>query len=326
MIKQIGMWLSVVVVFVSVFALATVVRSAESAKVELYALRTVTLTDQQFLTGAKNGTPAVIAGELRIPRLGQDRLPAMVIVHGSDGVSGHDDRWSRELNDIGIATFIVDGFTGRGIINTGTDQSQLGNLTMINDAYRALELLAKHPRIDAGRVGIMGGSRGGRVALYASMRRFQRIYAPAGLEFALYMPFYAPCYAKYFDDEDVSDKPIRLFHGSADDWVTVAPCRSYVARLQRRGKNVQLKEYEGAHHLFDNPVYPLVYNADAQTARRCLLEEGPVGQIRSVGSQRAFTWDDPCVERGAMIGYDRTAHAAAIKDVAGLLKTVFGLP
>jgi hypothetical protein len=26
---------------------------------------------------------------------------------------------------------------------------------MINDAYRALELLAKHPRIDAGPIGIM---------------------------------------------------------------------------------------------------------------------------------------------------------------------------
>ena len=87
--------------FAGVLALATLVRSAESAKVELYALRTVTLTDQQFLTGAKEGTPAVIAGELRIPRLGTDRLPAMVIVHGSDGISGHDDRLAAERQCVG---------------------------------------------------------------------------------------------------------------------------------------------------------------------------------------------------------------------------------
>ena len=119
---------------------------------------------------------------------------------------GNEDRWSRELNDLGIATFTLDGFTPRGIIDTAADQSQLGNLTMINDAYRGLELLAKHPRIDGQRIGILGGSRGGRVALYASLRRFQRAYAP-GSEFAIYLAFYTPCYARYIDDENVSDRP-----------------------------------------------------------------------------------------------------------------------
>ena len=41
---------------------------------------------EQFLTGDKDGTPALIAGELRIPRLGTDRLPGVVLVHGSGGV------------------------------------------------------------------------------------------------------------------------------------------------------------------------------------------------------------------------------------------------
>jgi dipeptidyl aminopeptidase/acylaminoacyl peptidase len=70
---------------------------------------------------------------------------------------------------MGVATFLLDGFTGRGIESTTADQFQFGTLTMINDAYRALELLAKHPRIDLTRIGIFGGSRGGKVALYASL-------------------------------------------------------------------------------------------------------------------------------------------------------------
>src|ERR1051326_8486769 len=89
--------------------------AADAAKVELYVLPTVTLTDVQFLTGTGNGKRDTIAGELRIPRRGTDRLPAMVIVHGSGGILGNEDHWAQELNNLGVATFMLDGFTGRGI-------------------------------------------------------------------------------------------------------------------------------------------------------------------------------------------------------------------
>jgi hypothetical protein len=35
----------------------------------------------------------------------------------------------------------------------------------------------------------MGFSKRGFVALYSSMRRFQRVYGPANTEFAAYIPF-----------------------------------------------------------------------------------------------------------------------------------------
>ena len=169
----------------------------------------------------------------------------------------------------------------------------------------------------------MGGSRGGRVALYASLKRFQRLYGPADLEFATYLAFYTPCYARYIDDENVSDRPIRLLHGAADDYVPMAPCKAYVERLRRHGKDVQLTEFPGAYHLFDNPVYPLVRRPDAQTARRCTLEERRVGQVVNIESGKPFTWEDSCVERGVMVGYDSRAHAEAIKSIDSLLQALF---
>jgi predicted esterase len=68
--------------------------------------------------------------------------------------------------------------------------------------------------IDPSRIAEMGFSKGGLVALYASLTRFQRVYGSKGLEFAAYIPFYAPCNTIYREDELVSDRPIRLFHGT----------------------------------------------------------------------------------------------------------------
>src|SRR6266446_5951853 len=176
----------------------------QTARIEIHSFETVTLMDRQFLTGSKEGNQARIGGELRLP-LGTSRVPAVTLVHGSAGVGANVDRWARELNGIGVAAFLLDCFTGRGIVETVTDQSRLGSLAMIVDAYRAFELLSKHPRIDASRIAVMGFSKGGSVALYASLQRFQRMHGPAGLEFAAYIPFYPQCNTAYLEDERVSD-------------------------------------------------------------------------------------------------------------------------
>ena len=226
---------------------------------------------------------------------------------------------------MGIATFLLDGFTGRGIVETTTDQFQFGTLTMINDAYRALELLAKHPRIDPTRIGLFGGSRGGRVALYASLKRFQRMYATSGTEFAVYLPFYAPCSTSYVDEIDVVDRPIRLFHGTADDAAPIAPCRSYVERLRKAGKDVELTEYAGAHHGFDNPRAAPVRRLETRPRGDCLLQEEPLGRIVNRDTGQPLTADDACVGGGATLGYDARAHAKAIADVKEVLRKAFGL-
>ena len=56
-----------------------------AARTELRAFETLTLTDQQFLTGDRNGRPTMIAGQLRIPQNTAGRLPAVILLHGSGG-------------------------------------------------------------------------------------------------------------------------------------------------------------------------------------------------------------------------------------------------
>ena len=288
----------------------------QAARMEIHAFPSMTLTDQEFLKGRKEGKPVTLVGELRLPRPGNDRLPAVVLLHGSGGISCNALDWEGYFNALGVATFVLDCFTPRGIVNTNFDQSQLGRTQMIFDAYRALEVLARHPRIDPTRIAIMGFSRGGQAALYSSMKRFQRLHGPAGQEFTAYIVFYPTCNNTFREDEDVADRPIRIFIGSADDYVSVAACRAYFERLKAKGKNIQLTEYDGARHSFDNRMFKVPQKLEkAPTIRRCELAEAEDGVIINAKTKQPFTWADPCVEYGPTLAYNETAFIEARRAV-----------
>jgi dienelactone hydrolase len=307
----------------SVFLLEAA-RAQAIFRTEVYPVQTVTLSTADFLLGKKDGKPAMIAGELRIPKPGTDRLPAVVLVHGSGGVGFNLGMWAGELNKAGFATFVADSFTGRGITNTITDQAQLSSYAMMNDTFAALAVLAKHPRVDPDKIAVMGFSKGAVPSLYASMNRFQGAYASEGASFAAYIGFYTPCNTALIDDEKVSAKPIRLYHGIADDWVPIGPCRDYVARLKKVGANIDLVEYPGAYHAFDIQTIPgMLQLPQAQTARKCRLEEKPQGVIINSDTGQPFNLNDPCIERGTTIAYNAEATDAARKDVVEFLSKLF---
>lgn len=296
-----------------------------TGRIELHPIPTLTLSDHQFLTGQAAGRAALIAGELRLPA-GLGPFPAVVLIHGSGGVGANVQRWAVELNRIGVAAFVLDCFTGRGISSTIPNQSLLGGLAMIYDAYRALELLSKHCSLEPTRIVVMGFSKGGFAALYASLKRFQAHYAPKTVGFAAYIPFYARCDIHLEQDEDVADRPIRIFHGEADDWILLEPVRRYVQRLQARGKDVQLTTYPGARHAFDNPNYPDEFRfEDAEVSTHCRLAERD-GEICNLETGELYTNRDPCVRRGASVGSNEAAYQQALEAVRGFLRRLFRLP
>jgi dienelactone hydrolase len=297
-----------------------------AARTELRPFETLTLSDRQFLTGDKNGKAATIAGELRLPQGSNGRLPAVILLHGSGGPGGGNEFWAKHFNEIGVASFLIDSFSGRGITRTSTNQAQLGRYNMIVDAYRGADLLAAHPRIDPGRIAVIGFSRGGQSALYSSLKRFQPTWTPRAT-FAAHIALYASCNPTLIDDTDVSAVPIRLYHGTADDYVPVAPCRAYVERLRAAGRDAELTEYPDAHHVYDNPLAPnppAVAKA-SQSVRACTLKEEPLGTIVNAATGEPFSYRDPCIQTGPHLGYNEAAATATRASVKDLLRTVFKL-
>ena len=102
-------------------ALAEPSPSDLAPRTEIHAIETITLSDQQLLTGDKNGQRVTIAGQLRFPQGATGRLPAVILLHGSGGIGAREEFWSKYLSELGMASFLVDSFTGRGITQTSTN-------------------------------------------------------------------------------------------------------------------------------------------------------------------------------------------------------------
>ena len=319
--------------FCTVVLLAGIETNAQSmpkdvaSRVEIYAIPSLTISDQQFLTGDANGKPVTVAGEFRIAQ-GTGRLPVVVLMHGSSGVGSSMDPWVHQFNAMGISTFVIDGFSGRGLTAVGPNQALLGRLNLIVDIYRSLDILAKHPRVDPDRIVLMGFSRGGQAALYASLDRFNKLWNKSGAQFAAYIPFYPDCSTTYATDTEVATRPIRIFHGTPDDYNPVASCKAYVARLQAAKRDVVLTEYPDSAHGFDAGLLGLStvgVSANAQTARHCHIKEGEGGVLMNADTQAPFGYKDACIEFNPHVGGNPATAEQARKAVSDFLRVLFKL-
>jgi len=320
-------------IFGTAILLAGIETSAQSmpkeiaARVEIHAIPSLTISDQQFLTGDANGKPVTVAGEFRIAQ-GTGRLPVVVLMHGSSGVGATTEAWVHQFNAMGISTFVIDGFTGRGLTVVGPNQALLGRLNLIVDIYRSLDILAKHPRVDPERIVLMGFSRGGQAALYASLDRFNKLWNKSGAQFAGYIPFYPDCSTSYLSDTEVATRPIRIFHGAPDDYNPVASCKAYVARLADAKRDVVLTEYPDSQHGFDAGllgVNTITVSANAQTARNCHIREGEGGVLMNADTSAAFGYNDACIELNPHVGGNPATAETARKAVSEFLQALFKL-
>lgn len=230
-------------------------------------------TDTQGRIDFRSGPPgaemAAIWGHLSLPP-GAARIPAMVLMHGSGGLNpGSRAHYSELLNRHGIAAFYVDSFAGRGIASSVRDQAVLSIGDNTRDAFAALRLLRRHPRIDPARIGVMGFSRGGTVSWSSAMRDGYALFRREGLNFALHVPYYPGC--NFGPSAPTTGAPMLFLLGGADNWVRADHCVDLIDSLRRTNPRIAYKIYPGAHHAWDSsaPDSRLIAIRDAQNVTGC---------------------------------------------------------
>ena len=102
-------------------------------------------------------------------------VPLVVMAHGHGGSreeAGGFTRVASELANLGIASIRMD-FPGCGESSEPFTANTLNN--MLDDIRASRDFAVNHPRIDGERVGILGFSMGGRLAILASVETPYRV-------------------------------------------------------------------------------------------------------------------------------------------------------
>lgn len=186
--------------------------------------------------------PVSVSGSLYRPQ-GSGKFPALVLSHGCGGIMGQVD-WAWWLATQDYVALAVDHFAGRGITNecvpgVGSVPDRLWDL-LGGAAY-----LRSLPFVDQDRIGIMGWSLGGMVALRVARDMFAR-NAPGLRAVVAFYP--GGCGGELGSDTIV---PILLLLGEADDWTSTQACVQVAREIRENGRVIEWEVFPQATHGFD---------------------------------------------------------------------------
>ena len=196
--------------------------------------------------------PARFTAQLSLPMQANSRAnspsPCMVLLTSSAGVQRHREHfYAQALNQAGMAALIVDSFTGRGVRRTVADQTLVSAAQMEGDAYAALAWLRNDPRIDPNRIGIMGVSKGGGVALLTAIAVRQGWRNGFPHIFDLHVAICPGATAQH-RDPTTHDRPIFFMLAGRDDYTPAPLAVEYAERSEERRVGKECRSRWSPYH------------------------------------------------------------------------------
>jgi dienelactone hydrolase len=223
----------------SIFALATLTGCASLIAHETLRFKGLEMTPKHF------------SGILTLPKENNEKVPVVVLVHGTAGVDSRYAFHRPALLEAGIGTLEVDF---KSSVFTGpADRPPIA--TFHPWAFGALKALHAHPRVDAKRIAIMGFSLGGHLSVSVASRKVvKRWLGPNEPGFAAHVGFYPVCkwLKKHFDVTGTTGAPILILSGEKDSWGDGETCKRFCDGLNEAQPGVvSLIMYPNVHHGFD---------------------------------------------------------------------------
>lgn len=199
-------------------------------------------------------TPATVTATLTFPDAAAERYPAVVVVHTIGGYQESNEGWhAAQFRKAGFATLTYDSFAARGMSAASVVALREGPplASGVADACAALDMLARHPRIDADRIAIVGFSFGGEVAHLTAFDRVRGAIAPGQCRFAAHVAYYpGGSYGAAAEGGAYTGAPILLLLGEKDDNLPVTKVTEYLAYARAAGypAPIDVIVYPGAYH------------------------------------------------------------------------------
>jgi dienelactone hydrolase len=314
------------------FATATAQGQATEALLNEVTFQSASYADFRHLLSREAPAATVtVPATLGFPVEARDRYPAVVVVHTIGGyLDANEGQYAAELRKAGFATLTYDSFAARGTTGIALARSGPGLWpTGVADAYAALRLLAGHPRIDAGRIAIVGFSYGGEVAHLAAFAGLRAALDPGQARFAAHVAYYpAGVFGAVAEPGAYTGSPVLMMLGEKDDNLPVAKVEGYLAYANAAGSAapIELVTYPQAYHAWTVPsLTSLRFYPQYPSSKQCpliLIGSGrPALLVEGKPMPFAPNSFGACVARapGYSMAYDAAVRAKSSAESIGFL-------
>jgi dienelactone hydrolase len=263
-----------------------------------------------------------------LPAEKTDAIPAMVITPSNAGIRAEREIFYAEtLARNGIAALVIDSFSSRGITGIFAGGSRITPWQSENDAFAGLQFLLRDARIRSDRIGIMGVSRGGSVALQAMFRARQPWRGLGDLAFAAHVSISPFCNFRHRNLSTTGHPALFLLAGR-DDQTPPETCLALIDELRKGGHgDVSLRIYDGAYHGWETIGPRPLFRPRVESLRGCkaIIEDDGTFTIADsrmrLRPPAAIAWmRRNCMRRGSRCcgGNVRLRNEAAAEIVAFL--------
>ena len=215
----------------------------------LHEVASANVKNYENIVAGKPAPAVTLHAQLFMPTPAKKPCPVVIILPGSGGVSPAMLVHAEKLTDAGLAAFVVDPFTGRGVEDTIAVQQQFSFAASTWDVFAAMKVLNTLSEIDPKRIGAMGYSRGGTAVIQTAMTT---LATPALGDLPHLRAVVAgwPWCGFQFSHPNIGNTAIRLIAADHDNWASVVQSQAYFNAISARSNKASLRIVKDAHHAF----------------------------------------------------------------------------
>lgn len=193
---------------------------------------------------------AALEGFLAYDDVSQGKRPGILVVHDWTGLRENPKKRAEQLAELGYVAFAIDMY-GKGIRPTDPkDASAQATLyksdrpLMRERAKAGLEVLAKHPDVDASRIAAIGYCFGGTTVLEL---------ARSGADLRGVVSFHGGLSTPTPEDAKNIKGKVLILHGADDPYAPKEEVLALEDEMRQAGVDYKVHLYEGAVHSFTIP-------------------------------------------------------------------------